>query len=294
MFVFTVLTTHTILFAQSWTNTNGPKRKYPSLGLAISKSGSTQKIWVANDGEQLRYSSNAGTSWNTANFLGAPVQVACQKNNPNIVLGVRWLAYIHRTVNGGSTWPDDVTPQFAPNGNVVQTLEISSGDTSLAFIGYEKVSDGSAANFFRSTNNGERFDPNYYFRDEVRTYINAILPYPQSGSYQNYVWVGGSQDDIVEPPKTDDEESVTIKSKGIWRSTDGGLYWQRQSINGSGLSSSNSNISALALSIKATSTHLLAAIKGTSAAKIYYSSNLGTSWDMSSNDMGSGIEIGQF
>jgi hypothetical protein len=291
MVVLLVSMNVTNVFSQVWVNTNGPNRKYPSLGLAVGKSGSTQKIWVANDGEQLRYSSNAGTSWNTANFLGAPVQVACQKNNPNIVLGVRWLAYIHRTVNGGSTWPDDVTPQFAPNGNVVQTLEISSGDTSLAFIGYEKVSDGSAANFFRSTNNGSSFEPNYYFRDEARTYINAILPYPQSGSYQNYVWVGGSQDDIVEPPKTDDEESVTIKSKGIWRSTDGGLYWQRQSIYGSGLSSSNSNISALALSIKAASTHLLAAVKGGTAAIIYYSSDFGTTWDTSSNDIGSGIEI---
>ncbi|GEM_PF-1837271 len=274
--------------AQNWQFTSGPNRPHEVIDIAVGKNGSTQKLY-ATDVDTLKLSTNAGSTWSpigASTFL-APLVVACKTTDPDVAIVAKFhlgnpsTAAVFRTVNGGSSW-SDVTPSasldFTP-----QRLVISAADPNYAFLGTERTSGDDQTTLWRSSDAGTNWSGISYFKDNAQPFVNDILCYPNTGSYADYIWVGGSTKDYVDEPDMETEGSV--KRKGVWRSTNGGVNWTFQ---GDAMGSSDRNVTALAISIQ-TNTLLLAATTSGSQASIFQSTDYGATWSVSSNRPGGAV-----
>lgn len=280
-----------VSFSQSWQFLNGPLRPHEVTDVAIGKdAGGNQKIYAAGLLDDLRLSTNAGSSWSAigTSYFTQPVAVASQKDNPNIVVvsrvpsGAPLGAGIFLTSDGGTTWQDK-TPDGTQYAFRPQRIVISSGNPILAFLGTEKEASGivpQQTSLWRSTTGGGSWFPIDYFKVDARTYVNDILAHPLP-AYANYIWVGGSTKDLIDPPAMGQEGSeLGYKTKGLWRSADGGASW---AYFGDALDGSDRNITALAISIAGTNQLLLAATMTGTQVNIYQSNDLGVSWVLSAN-----------
>jgi photosystem II stability/assembly factor-like uncharacterized protein len=262
--------------AQSWQSLNGPTRPHEVLDIAIGNDANGQRIFAV-DVDTMKLSTDGGRTWSAtgASSFTTPLVVACKVADPSIAfVGKQGQEYaILRTTNGGTNW-SAVSPSPAYDLQP-QCAAFSPANANLAFIGTERTPSDDQTTLWRSTNGGLSWSGVDFFKNDAHTFVNDVLPHPTDG---NLVYVAGSSWDVVDDPYLA-EEVENPRTKGFWRSSDGGVNWEEAG----DLASTVSNLTALGISIYQGSTGFFAGCyRGrTSSAQIYQSNDNGDSWDFS-------------
>jgi hypothetical protein len=280
-----------ITTGQTSVSMNGPLRPHEVLDVALGSVGGSQKIWAAEWMDTLKYSTDGGQIWAKPSSIvfTKPSYVACLPSNPEVVVVAKFpnsisSGGIYYSSNGGSTWLDqsvNLTECVQP-----QRIVISSGDPFLAFLGYAKdLNPSYHSSLWKSSDAGYHWSADGFFDPDepghmAETYVNDILPCPDA-SFKDYIWVAGSEDDLINPPMLTPEPLApgNPNLKGVWRSTDGGVAWSW--VSGT-ISGSDLNITALAYSTYQGDKVVFAATKSNPDARIYQSTDLGTTWSLTS------------
>ncbi len=271
-----LLITSTTVIAQTWQSTNGPYRPQEVRDLSSAKVGSVQTIYAAA-AETLKFTTNGGITWqNTASLMRNPLVVAVKQDDANI-LHVGKLGELHRSTNGGVSWEEHKI--FDPN-LVPLRLSVSKNSPDIWLLGTDTVRRGTTwtTSLYRSENGGNTWFGLTYFKDNARTNINDVIFHPSN----NKVWVGGSRRPLSQTP--DGLTDATIRTKGVWFSTNNGADWTFHTSQPGG--TTHRNVSALAFSDDPLSSIdlLFAAVtQSDGSAILYQSADDGLSWATTAN-----------
>ncbi len=169
-----------------------------------------------------------------------------------------WLAAMEsspdcvvRTTNYGATWTNIIAKDFSTYG---QPLEMDQNNPSVYYFA---PSNTAGAGFYKSTDNGATF--------------NLVAPYNNSA-------IGQPCDIIV---KWDDSNEILLGDDGadIWKSTNGGMNWTLAK------PTSSSEVPSMCNTVFDNS---ICYATTWSSSQVYKSVNSGDSWNITSNNSGSG------
>jgi hypothetical protein len=271
--------------AQSWQSLNGPTRPHEVLDIAIGKDANVQRIYAV-EVDTMKVSTDGGRTWAAtgASSFTASLVVACKAADPSVAIvgRVAFSAGIQRTTNGGTSW-SAVGPSPAYELKPLRTA-FSPARPQLAFLGTEWTDGTDQTTLWRSTNGGLNWYAVDFFKDYAHTFVNDVLPHPTDS---NYVYVAGSNKDVVYDAYPYEEQGEPY-TKGFWRSSDAGVNWEFAGY----IDSEDNNLSALAISIDGNTGIFAASYRGkTSAARIYQSTDNGTSWVQSGQDLTGATQV---
>jgi len=169
-----------------------------------------------------------------------------------------WLAAMEsspdavvRTTNYGATWTNIIAKDFSTYG---QPLEMDQNNPSVYYFA---PSNTASTGFYKSTDNGATF--------------NLVAPYNNSA-------IGQPCDIIV---KWDDSNVILLGDDGadIWKSTNGGLNWALAK------PTSSSEVPSMCNTVFDNS---ICYATTWSSSQVYKTVNSGDSWNITSNNSGSG------
>jgi photosystem II stability/assembly factor-like uncharacterized protein len=270
---------------QSWQSLNGPTRAHEVVDIAIGKDANVQRIFAV-DVDTVKRSTDGGRTWSAtgASSFTAPLVVACRVADPSVAIAGKLSSSnaIYQTRDGGSSW-NNVSPN--PTYDILpQKIAISPADTSLAFLGTERTPGDAQSTLWRSPDGGVSWTEVGFFKNDANTFVNDILPHPTNSSY---VYVAGSTTDVVYDAYPYEEMEAPY-TKGFWRSSDAGVNWEFAG----NIDPQDNNLSALAISVYGNTGIFAASYRGTSsAARIYQSTNNGTSWVQSGQDLTGATQV---
>lgn len=263
--IFTCIHLSTTLYAQTWTNLQGPPKARDEKDIAVDLTGTT--LYVC-DKTVLFKSTNSGTSWAaTAVELSSPLVVACKPNAPdNVIAGVVGNIYLNTAGGASGTWQVVLT-----NAGTPLRLAVSPLSSDQMYLG--RQANGTTSSIMRSTNAGAAWTTPT--TTPSGTNINDITPHPSS-SFSLHVWAAGAD------PNGAAEGSV-MASRGVWKSTNLGADWTKKQITFGTNNLETYNIKSMAIKSAGPIFFVGTEAPTGSTGKVFSSANGGDSWDVTAS-----------
>lgn len=193
------------MMAQTWTSMSGPQVATNVKAISVDNGG-TPTVYAAENSFLLK-STNGGTAWRaTSQTVSTPLAVVCKPDNSaNAVAG--GSGFLKNTTDGGTNWTS-ITGGIIDNLSSVR-LTGSQLTSSNMFLGRNYYSSTSKA-FWYSANSGASWTQADNFT--ANTTVKDIATYPVHDEGETArdddLWACGSG-----------------TSKGLWKSTNGGVTW---------------------------------------------------------------------
>ncbi|MFI5253142.1 MAG: T9SS type A sorting domain-containing protein [Bacteroidota bacterium] len=268
------------LLGQNWVSTNGPTRSDTIVNIAIGSSVGTTRIYAATE-KQLIYSTDGGSTWQPTSYsITSPTVVTCDPTNPNTIIAAK-PGTVYSSIDGGSSFSNPIPPTLSTTVPIRLAFSTYAG-SKLVFLGTDTAgtkTSPTATSLYKSIDSGRTWSAVNYFKDTVHTNIRDIMYHPYN---QNIVWVCGT---TPAPPYMIgdgadyyyDANNATIKTNGVWKSTDAGGTWIRQT---EGMPLHGPNVLSMAFSKSPASDTILIAIarKYGDVDSVYIRNLTDTSW----------------
>ncbi|MFI5252760.1 MAG: WD40/YVTN/BNR-like repeat-containing protein [Bacteroidota bacterium] len=276
------------MLGQNWVSLHGPSRRDTITSLAIGRIGGATRIYAATE-KHLFQSTNGGLTWAPTNFaISSPTVVTCDPANSDTVIAAQ-PNNIYSSVDGMNT---AINPMHNTALVPIRLAFSPCRGSHLVFLGTDTSGtkkNPTASSLYKSADGGQTWSAVAYFKDSVHTNIRDILYHPYN---INVLWVCGT---TPAPPYiignggdySTDVDTAAKKTNGVWKSTDAGDTWTRQT---TGLLQNAPNVMSLAFSKSSSTDTMIVAVlrKDKNPPSVYFRRFTDASWNFS-NTMPSGV-----